>query len=142
MDFDKMRTWYDGYSFSSIQHIYNPNSVMNAIEDDEFQNYWTESETYESLKAYIEMDYDGLKGAIVNMLAGEAVKVKVSTFQNDMTTFSSKDDVLTLLIHLGYLIYNSTTQKVMLPNQEIADAFGDAVSGDKLGVCSNSDKGI
>lgn len=130
MDFERMQTWYDGYSFNRIQHVYNPNSVMQAIRNDEFQNYWTASETYESLKKYIEMDFDGLKGAIVSMLGGKAVRVKISTFQNDMTSFNSKDDVLTLLIHLGYLAYDSKTHKATIPNLEVADAFGDAVSGE------------
>ena len=130
MDFESMQTWYDGYSFNRIQHVYSPNSVMLAIRNEEFQNYWTASETYESLKKYIEMDFDGLKGAIVSMLGGEAVKVKISTFQNDMTSFNSKDDVLTLLIHLGYLAYDSKTHKATIPNLEVADAFGDAVSGE------------
>lgn len=130
MDFESMQTWYDGYSFSRIQHVYSPNSVMLAIRNEEFQNYWTASETYESLKKYIEMDFDGLKGAIVKMLGGEATRVKISTFQNDMTSFNSKDDVLTLLIHLGYLAYDSKTHKATIPNLEVADAFGDAVSGE------------
>ncbi len=129
MDFESMQTWYDGYSFNKIQHVYSPNSVMMAIRNEEFQNYWTASETYESLKKYIEMDFDGLKGAIVSMLGGKAVKVKINTFQNDMTSFNSKDDVLTLLIHLGYLAYDPKTQKAAIPNLEVADAFGDAVSG-------------
>ncbi|MCD7804999.1 MAG: ATP-binding protein [Oscillospiraceae bacterium] len=129
MDFDSMQTWYDGYSFNQIQHVYSPNSVMLAIRNEEFQNYWTASETYESLKKYIEMDFDGLKGAIISMLSGEAVRVKVSTFQNDMTSFRNKDDVLTLLIHLGYLAYDSKTQKATIPNLEVAGAFGDAVGG-------------
>ena len=127
MDFESMQTWYDGYSFDQIQHVYSPNSVMLAISKKKFKNYWTASETYESLKKYIEMDFDGLKGAIISMLSGEAVRVKVSTFQNDMTSFRNKDDVLTLLIHLGYLAYDDNTEKATIPNLEVAGAFGDAV---------------
>ncbi|MCD8370999.1 MAG: PD-(D/E)XK nuclease domain-containing protein, partial [Clostridiales bacterium] len=130
MDFESMQTWYDGYSFSRIQHVYSPGSVMLAIRNEEFQNYWTASETYESLKKYIEMDFDGLRGAVISMLGGEAVKVRISTFQNDMTSFQSKDDVLTLLIHLGYLAYDPKTHRATIPNLEVADAFGDAVSGE------------
>ncbi len=129
MDFESMQTWYDGYSFDQIQHVYSPNSVMLAISKKKFKNYWTASETYESLKKYIEMDFDGLKGAIISMLSGEAVRVKVSTFQNDMTSFRNKDDVLTLLIHLGYLAYDDNTEKATIPNLEVAGAFGDAVGG-------------
>ncbi|MCD8364552.1 MAG: ATP-binding protein [Clostridiales bacterium] len=127
MDFEDMQTWYDGYSFRKIQHVYSPNSVILAIQNGIYRNYWTASETYESLKKYIEMDFDGLKGAVVRMLGGEKVKVAINTFQNDVTSFHNKDDVLTLLIHLGYLVYDSTTEKLSIPNLEVAGAFGDAV---------------
>jgi len=127
MSFEEMQLWYDGYLFSRVNHVYSPSSVMNAILEEEIQNYWTASETYESLKKYIEMDFDGLKGAIVRMLGGESVRVKISTFQNDIISFKNKDDVLTLLIHLGYLTYDSAAEKVSIPNLEVAGAFGDAV---------------
>lgn len=41
MDFESMQTWYDGYSFSSTQHIYSPNSVILAIRNGVYRNYWT-----------------------------------------------------------------------------------------------------
>ncbi len=131
MDFEQMSTWYDGYTFSRIQHVYSPNSVMKAIVNEEFSNYWTSSETYESLKSYISMNYDGLKDSVVSMLGGEQVRVKIRLFQNDVSSFKNKDDVLTLLIHLGYLGYDAESGKAFIPNQEVADAFADAVSGDE-----------
>ncbi|MCD8104306.1 MAG: ATP-binding protein [Lachnospiraceae bacterium] len=126
LDFEEIKSWYDGYSFDNVGSVYSPNSVMQAIERKALRNYWTASETYESLAAYIGMNYKGLKNDIIRMLGGEAVRVRISTFQNDMTSFKSKDDVLTLLIHLGYLSYNADTKRVVIPNQEIADVFGDA----------------
>lgn len=77
-----------------------------------FGTYWNQTETYEALKIYIQMDMDGLQDAVVRMLAGEAIKINTGTFSNDMTTFASKDDVLTLLVHLGYLTYNSIDKSV------------------------------
>ncbi len=129
MEFDRMQTWYDGYSFSRMTHVYNPNSVMNAIFDEEFHSYWSSSENYESLRYYISMNFDGLKDAIVAMLGGERAGVKISRFQNDMTSFKSKDDILTLLIHLGYLAYDEAEKRVYIPNLEVAEAFQDAVEG-------------
>lgn len=134
MDFDDMRTWYDGYSFSRIGHVYSPNSVMNALQEGEILNYWTQTETFESLKEYIGMDYDGLKDAVIDMLGGNPVGVKISTFQNDMTSFNNRNDVLTLLIHLGYLAYDSKNRKARIPNLEVAEAFEDAVDTEKWGV--------
>ncbi|MCD8133885.1 MAG: ATP-binding protein [Clostridiales bacterium] len=133
LDFEEVKFWYDGYSFDNVGSIYSPNSVMQAIERNVIRNYWTSSETYESLAAYIGMDYKGLKKDIIRMLGGEAVRVKVSTFQNDMTSFKRKDDVLTLLIHLGYLSYDAVKQTVTIPNQEVADAFGDATDQEGWG---------
>lgn len=123
MSFDEMQKWYDGYIFSRTGHIYSPNSVMEAIDNEEFRNYWTETETYESLKIYIESDFEGLRQKIVDMLAGNRCQVNTNTFQNDMTTLKSVDDVLTLLIHLGYLAYDNETGEVFIPNEEVRGAF-------------------
>ena len=127
MKFAEMQKWYDGYSFSKVHSIYSPNSIMQAIKNREFGDYWTETETYESLKHYIDMNLDGLKEAIVSMLGGLRCKINTRTFQNDMLNVKIKDDVLTLLIHLGYLAYDGETKEVYIPNQEVADEFKNAV---------------
>ncbi|MCD8361560.1 MAG: ATP-binding protein [Lachnospiraceae bacterium] len=134
MDFEEMQLWYDGYSFSRMKHVYSPNSVMNAIQEEEIQNYWTQTESFESLKEYIEMDFDGLKDAVTMMLGGGRASVRISTFQNDITSFENKNDVLTLLIHLGYLAYDSEKREVYIPNFEVAEAFEAAVSGKEWGI--------
>ncbi|MCD7921038.1 MAG: ATP-binding protein [Clostridiales bacterium] len=127
MDFDEMKQWYDGYSFSVLQSVYSPNSVMTAIERRVFRSYWKKTETYESLKNYITANRDGLKDAIVSMLGGIRVQIDTGTFQNDMISMKSRDDILTLLIHLGYLSYDEQESAVRIPNLEIADAFRTAV---------------
>ena len=128
MDFAETKRWYDGYSFRKVKHIYSPNSVVNAMLSEEFDTYWTRTETYESLKNYICMNFDGLKDAVVQMLAGGRCKIKSGRFQNDMTTFKSKDDVLTLLIHLGYLAYDIDAKEVYIPNEEVRDEFNNAIA--------------
>ncbi len=134
MNFEDIRTWYDGYSFSRVQHVYSPNSVMNAMQEGEILNYWTQTESFESLRNYIGMNFDGLKDAIITMLGGEPVRMKISTFQNDITSFRSSDDILTLLVHLGYLAYDQEERKARIPNLEVAEVFEAAVSGDEWGT--------
>ncbi|MCD8121247.1 MAG: ATP-binding protein [Clostridiales bacterium] len=131
MNFEEMSAWYDGYSFSQIQHVYSPNSVMNALQDEEVQNYWRKSETFESLKQYINMNFDGLRDAVILMLGGQRVRIDTGTFQNDITSFDNRDDVLTLLIHLGYLAYDQAGKEVYIPNLEVAEVFQSAVKGKK-----------
>jgi len=123
MEYEKMKEWYDGYRMSPGISIYNHRSVVYAIMDKKYENYWTSTETYEALQVYIDMNYDGLKDEVVKLLAGEDVRINTDKFQNDMTTFKSKDDVLTLLIHLGYLGYNRENQKCYIPNKEVTSAF-------------------
>ena len=93
-----------------------------------FGTYWNQTETYEAMKIYIQMDMDGLQDAVVRMLAGERVKINTGTFSNDMTTFSCKDDVLTLLVHLGYLTYDSSSETVTIPNKEVSQEYVNAIS--------------
>lgn len=126
-DFHEVQKWYDGYRFADQWNIYNPKSVVDVMQSGEFDSYWTETETYEALKIYIEMNYNGLKESVITMLGGGSCKINSRKFQNDMTTFKSKDDVLTLLVHLGYLAYDRRRQEVYIPNQEIASEFLNAV---------------
>ena len=128
MDFAELGNWYDGYRFRKTRHIYNPRSVVSAMQNRVLSNYWTSTETYDALKTYIDMDFDGLKADTVRMLGGERVKVNTRSFQNDMRNFRTKDDVLTLLIHIGYLAYDAETEEAFIPNKEIIGEFENAMS--------------
>lgn len=119
LDFEDAKKWYDGYSFSRLHSVYSPNSVIQAVRSGEFGDYWTETETYESLKSYIDLNLDGLKDAVISMLGGLSTRINTRTFQNDMLNINSKDDALTLLIHLGYLAYDNERKEVYIPNQEV-----------------------
>ncbi len=122
MPFDETKRWYDGYELRGVS-VHNPRSVVMSMTGGYFNNYWTSTETYEALKVYIDMNYDGLREKIVQMIAGGSVKVNTAKFQNDMTTFNSADDVLTLLIHLGYLTYDFDKAEVHIPNSEVQQEF-------------------
>lgn len=122
IDYKEVESWYDGYLLSGI-HIYNPKAVVSVMMRKDFQSYWSQTGTYESILPFIDMNFDGLKTAIIKMISGESVEVEVSSFQNDMRTFEDMNDVLTLLIHLGYLAYNKTNQTAYIPNEEIRSEF-------------------
>ncbi|MGN0353992.1 MAG: AAA family ATPase [Muricoprocola sp.] len=135
MDFEEAKAWYNGYGL--IKHdqngdqyfaMYSPKSVVESMLRHKYGPYWNQTETYEALKIYIQMNMDGLKDAIVQMLAGGNVRINTGTFSNDMTTFSSRDDVLTLLVHLGYLTYNSEKETVSIPNREVSQEYINAIS--------------
>lgn len=135
MSFEEARAWYDGYELVSKSRegnrsfaMYSPKSVVEAMLRHEYDTYWNKTETYEALKVYIQMNMDGLKDAVVRMLAGDSVGINTGTFSNDMTTFAGKDDVLTLLVHLGYLTYHRPDKTVSIPNCEVAQEYVNAIS--------------
>lgn len=117
-DFTEVKRWYNGYLLNNYQ-VYNPKAVVESLRWNQYKSYWSQTGTYEAIVPLINMNFDGLKTAIIEMLSGASVEVDVSSFQNDMTSFSNKDDVLTYLIHLGYLAYNQTTETAFIPNEEI-----------------------
>lgn len=123
MDFEEVKAWYDGYDFSNLGAIYNPYSVMCAMDEKECRSFWKETSAAESLKTYINMDFDGLEEIVARLIAGDRIEVDTGSFQNDFESFNSRDDILTLLIHLGYLTYNKNDCTAWIPNEEVRMEF-------------------
>lgn len=142
IDYAGFKAWYDGYRLSNViseemvldgetideslyrdYETYCPFSVVNAMLNKQFANYWNQTETYEALHKYIEWDFDGLARDVAVLMDGGRVHVDIAGYQNDMTTFNTKDDILTMLVHLGYLAYDSHTKHVFIPNREVHAVF-------------------
>ena len=117
-DFTEVKRWYDGYQLGAYQ-VYNPNAVVNTMIDGNFQSYWSATASYDLIVPLINMDFDGLKTSIIEMLSGASVDVDVASFQNDISNIVNKDDVLTYLIHMGYLAYSADSKMAFVPNEEI-----------------------
>ncbi len=127
-NFEEVKIWYDGYLLSDC-HVYNPKAVVSVMLWGGFQSYWSQTGTYESVQPLINMDFDGLRTAVISMLAGNHVRVRTTSYQNDMVTFRNKNDVLTALIHLGYLAYNQKNKSAFIPNEELRTEFEEAARG-------------
>ena len=128
--FEMLRCWYDGYilddkgwdgeKFKTLRyHIYNPNSVMHAFMFGQCDNYWAKTESFESLRQYIDRDFDGVKETLQSLLDGKPVKISTLSFGNDLNEIHSRDELFTLMTHLGYVSYNSADHTVSLPNLEV-----------------------
>lgn len=132
-DYCKMKEWYDGYSFITgnkrecPESIYNPYSVMSAIRMQSYESFWQKTSAAESLPTYINLNFNGLQDDIIRLISGEELEINVNGFANDVESFKTKDDVLTLMVHLGYLAYNSTDRTVKIPNKEVGIEFEDLI---------------
>ena len=131
MDFDEMEKWYDGYQIGDEQSMFNPNSVMQAIDTGRCRSFWAATGSFDAISSYININYEGLKDDIICMLGGGRVTVNPTKFQNDLSVIRSKDDVLTVLIHLGYLSHDWRSSKCYVPNKEVGDELVNAVEENK-----------
>ena len=127
MDFDELEKWYDGYQIGSQPSMFNPNSVIMAVNEQWCDSYWGKTGATDAVAAYINMNYGGLKDDIIRMLAGERCAVEPTGFKNDLSQINSRDDVLTVLIHLGYLAYDRREKECYVPNREVAGELVNAV---------------
>jgi len=127
MDFSDLEKWYDGYQIGDEHSMFNPNSVMQAVDSGRCRSFWASTGAYDAVAAYINYNYEGLKDDIIEMLAGGRCKVNTTKFQNDMSVIRSKDDVLTVLIHLGYLSYDWERRECYVPNFEVGGEMSNAV---------------
>ncbi len=133
MDETSVKQWYDGYQLGDVKEIYNPFAVMQAMIRGKLASYWTSTAAYESLRRYISMNYEGLKDAVIELLAGGEIRVDVNDFANDIHEVTNKNGVLTLLIHLGYLSYDQKRQVVRIPNFEVQQEFERTIRDEKWG---------
>ena len=131
LDYSEMKAWYDGYSLRGAGSVYNPNSVVKALLYGDYDSYWTETSAASSLLNYISRDVSGLRKTIAELIGGVEVAVDTKGFSNDLITFRGRDDILTLLIHLGYLAYDESTKKAHIPNEEVRLEFVRTIREDR-----------
>ena len=108
--------------------MFNPNSVMEAVSNEWCESYWSTTGAFDAVAGYIKLDFDGLKDDVIYMLAGGRCVVNPKGFRNDLAEITSRDDVLTVLIHLGYLAYDRVEQECYIPNREVAGEMEQAIA--------------
>ena len=125
-----LKEWYEGYKLNGID-IYNPNSVVSAVSDGKCKSYWSGTSSNEEVVRLINMDFDGVKNDILNLIEGDEVTFSCANFQNDMVTLKDKNDVFSLLVCLGYLGCSETKNQfrkvAYVPNTEIKAVLMDIV---------------
>ena len=138
MDFVEVEKWYDGYQLGSEPSVFNPNSVMEAIRNEWCTSYWASTAAYDTVAHYIQMNYEGLKDDVIKMLGGGRCKVDPTGFQNDMSDIRNKNDVFTVLIHLGYLAFDRVNRECFIPNYEVAGEMVNAVRSSHWDAVANA----
>lgn len=131
MDMAELERWYDGYCINGIE-LYSPKSVIEAVDNRKCDDYWTQTGSYDAVRIPIELDLYGIRDDVQKMMTGTPVYVSVSSYENRMDSFRSRDDVFTYLIHLGYLAYDADEGKCRIPNNEIKGDWEYAVRSSEV----------
>lgn len=130
IDYNECKNWYDGYSQHGYE-IYNPESVVKAIQRKDFASYWGKTSTYEAIAERIRQNFEGTKEDVIKMLSGENIDVNVTRYMNTMNSFNTKSDVFTYLIHLGYLAYDRVKKTCRIPNKEVRQEWFNAIEAEE-----------
>lgn len=118
-DFIDVKRWYDGYKLNGL-HIYNPFNITNLILQGDTNGYWLQSGTYGTIKDLINTGSDELYEDILKLLTEQKVEADLYFSRIDIEYSDDKNNMITLLAHLGYLTYNNDEKKIEIPNQEIS----------------------
>ena len=143
-DFDEIKAWYDGYLMPRNLHIYNPCSVVQSMDGGKLQGYWVATSSFEALRIPINLNINGIRESVLEMMGGARIMADVSDFQCDTEAIESRDQALALLVHLGYLAYDEENEEVFIPNREIKGEFDKSIKlsewKEVIRALNNSDK--
>ena len=121
----ELKEWYEGYKLNGVD-IYNPNSVVSAVNDGKCKSYWSGTSSNEEVVNLINMNFDGIKDDIIRLIEGNVIQFNCQTFQNDMVSIKNENDILSLLVCLGYLGCvddGGNDRAAYVPNKEIKTAL-------------------
>ena len=128
MDFPLVKSWYDGYTVGDATSIFNPSSVMKAISSKKVGLYWRTTGAGDELSQHLRYE---MKSDVEALMRGESIPVDITSFENSIKDIGSRDKVLTMFIHLGYLSYNNG--EAHIPNMELLLYFASCIKNADLG---------
>lgn len=124
---DELREWYDGYYTDDGKHIYNPRSVVYALTNGKCKSYWTNTGKMNELAEYINIEVDGLKQAVLDMLAGNPIETVLNGYDAESRDIINSDNLaLSAMTILGFLSYYDYQLKI--PNRELMMEFREMVA--------------
>lgn len=118
---DGLREWYNGYHTFSGERVYNPRSVVMALENDNLSNYWTSSGPYDEIYYYIRNNVSEVREDLAVMVSGHSVAVKIQEYAATSMELKTKREIFSAMVVYGFLSYEDG--KVSIPNRELMGKF-------------------
>ena len=127
-----LRDWYNGYYTKSGERVYNPRSVVFALQFNNLANYWTSSGPYDEIYYYIRNNISDVRDDLALMISGESVTAKIQEYAATSMNLSTRDEIYSAMVVYGFLSY--LNGKVCIPNRELMEKFDELlVKNESLG---------
>lgn len=127
-----LRDWYNGYYTKSGERVYNPRSVVFALQFNNLTNYWTSSGPYDEIYYYIRNNISDVRDDLALMISGESVTAKIQEYAATSMNLSTRDEIYSAMVVYGFLSY--LNGKVCIPNRELMEKFDELlVKNESLG---------
>lgn len=120
-----LRLWYNGYQTKSGRRLYNPRSVVGALEYNQIGSYWTNSGPYDEIYYYVKNDTANMREDIALMMSGTPVPANVQEYASVSMELKTKDEIFSAMVVYGFLSYADGC--VSIPNKELMDKFAEMV---------------
>lgn len=131
INYDELVRWYDGYIATDGSHMFNPRSVVLALNRDCAESFWTESGPYDEIYYYVRNNIAAVRDDIVKMVAGETVPAKTKDYAASSMNLTTRDEILSAMIVYGFLTYHDG--RVGIPNYELMQKFQDLLEKEDMG---------
>ena len=120
-----LRDWYNGYYTKSGERVYNPRSVVFALQFNNLANYWTSSGPYDEIYYYIRNNISDVRDDLALMISGESVTAKIQEYAATSMNLSTRDEIYSAMLVYGFLSY--LNGKVRIPNRELMEKFDELI---------------
>lgn len=118
---DGLLVWYDGYHTAAGVSMYNPQSVVFALKNNQLSNYWTSSGPYDEIFYYIRNNILDVQDDLALMISGESVPAQIQEYAATVMELKTKDEIYSAMVVYGLLTYKDGY--VSIPNRELMNNF-------------------
>ena len=130
---EKVKLWYDGFTFGDEKDVYNPWSIINFLDEKKYKTYWADSSSNGLVNELIRTGSAEIKKTMETLIAGGTVEKNIDEQIVFEQLKTNKDAVWSLLLASGYLRVetfrtegrlNKKIYSLKLTNYEVEQMFG------------------
>ena len=135
LTYKDLEKWYNGYFTEDGNRIYNPRSVVKALETGKLRSYWTNTGKMDEVLQYLKYNTLEVRDDVVKLVNNQVVRVNIrEEYRAGQRTPKTRLEIYSAMIVLGFLSYHEGLIKI--PNQELMYEYEKALEDESFGQVS------